>query len=303
MSADVVRETEVPGVPVKRGKVRDVYDLGDRLLIVATDRISAFDCVLPDPIPHKGHVLTALSSFWFDRFADRFPHHLISVIEREVPSGLERVAEQLRGRAMLCRKAEVVPIECVARGFLAGGGWREYKASGAVCDVHLPAGLRPCSPLPEPIFTPATKAEEGHDENISFDRACDLVGRDVMTELRDRTLALYSEAADYARSRGIILADTKFEFGKVEAGLILIDEILTPDSSRFWPAERYEEGCDQESYDKQPVRDYLQGLCDEGRWDKTAPAPGLPQDVIQATSERYIEAYRRITGNRGLSGP
>ena len=298
MNTGVVRETRVPGVPVRRGKVRDVYDLGDRVLIVATDRLSAFDCVLPDPIPHKGRVLTALSEFWFNRFAMRCAHHLISVIDQDIPRGFEVAAEQLRGRAMLCRKAQVVPIECVARGYLAGSGWKEYKAAGTVCGIRLPAGLKQCGMLPEPIFTPSTKAEAGHDENISFERACDLVGAETMIEVRDKTLSLYAEAAEYARSRGIILADTKFEFGKAEEGLILVDEVLTPDSSRFWPADRYEEGRDQESFDKQFVRNYLQGLCDAGKWNKTPPAPSLPEKVIEATSRRYLEAYERITGKR-----
>lgn len=296
MNVDAVRHTQVPGARVRRGKVRDIYDLGDHLLIVATDRISAFDCVLPTPIPHKGRVLTALSKFWFDRFADGCPHHLISVIEDDVPAGFECIGEQLRGRAMRCRKAQVVPIECVARGYLAGSGWKEYQARGAVCGVKLPPELKQCAALPEPIFAPATKADAGHDENISFEQACDLAGKDVMAELRDKTLALYRQAAETTRKRGIILADTKFEFGRTPEGLILIDEVVTPDSSRFWPADRYEDGRDQESFDKQFVRNFLQRMCDEGRWDKTDPAPGLPPDIVEATSARYLHAYERITG-------
>ncbi len=296
MTSDTLHRTDLPGIPVRRGKVRDVYDLGDRLLIVATDRLSAFDCVLPDPIPGKGRVLTALSRFWFEQFATRHPHHLLEVIDRRVPPGLEAAAPQLSGRAMLCRKARVVPIECVARGYLAGSGWKEYQATRTVCGVRLPDGLRQCSRLPTPIFTPATKAETGHDENVSFEEAARLVGEETMQELRDRTLALYSDGAEYARSRGIILADTKFEFGWTDDGLILIDEVLTPDSSRFWPADCYAEGRDQESFDKQFVRNYLQTLCDAGRWDKTDPAPSLPPDVIHATSRRYLEAYERLTG-------
>jgi phosphoribosylaminoimidazole-succinocarboxamide synthase len=296
MESNVVRQTEVAGFRLKRGKVRDVYDLGDQVLLVATDRISAFDCVLPDPIPCKGGVLALMSKFWFERFATLCPHHLISIIEDRVPAGFEGVADQLRGRAMLCRKVKVVPIECVARGYLAGSGWAEYKASGSVCGVPLPRGLRQCSRLPEPIFTPATKAETGHDENVSFERACDLIDREVMEQLRDRTLALYGQAADYARGRGIIVADTKFEFGFSEGRLILADEVLTPDSSRFWPADKYQEGREQESFDKQFVRDYLQGLCDRGEWDKTEPAPHLPPEVIKATTARYVEAYERLTG-------
>lgn len=296
MAAAVIHKTQVPGVPVRRGKVRDVYDLGDRLLIVATDRLSAFDCVLPDPIPHKGRVLTALSQFWFDRFAGLCPHHLIEVVDRDVPPGFERHAEQVRGRAMLCRKATVVPIECVARGYLAGSGWKEYQAEGTVCGIRLPGGLKQCARLPELIFTPSTKADEGHDENISFEQACVLVGRETMAELRSRTLALYSAGAEYARSRGIILADTKFEFGRTAEGLILVDEVLTPDSSRFWPGDAYAEGRDQESFDKQFVRNYLQSLCDAGKWNKTPPAPSLPHEVIEATSRRYLAAYERLTG-------
>jgi phosphoribosylaminoimidazole-succinocarboxamide synthase len=296
MTGSTVRQTNLPGVPVRRGKVRDVYDLGDRVLIVATDRLSAFDCVLPDPIPHKGRVLTALSRFWFERFAGWCPNHVISVVENAVPVGFEPIAEQLRGRAMLCRKAKVIRIECVARGYLAGSGWKEYREQGTVCGIRLPAGLKHGSRLPKPIFTPATKAEAGHDENISFEQACAAVGASLMTAARDRTLELYAQAADYARSRGIILADTKFEFGTIGGEMILVDEALTPDSSRFWPADRYEEGREQESFDKQYVRDYLQRLCDEGRWDKTDPAPSLPAEVIAATSRRYLEAYERITG-------
>lgn len=290
--------TEIPGFPVRRGKVRDVYDLGEQVLIVATDRLSAFDCVLPDPIPRKGHVLTAISRFWFEYFSGRCLHHLVQVIDRDIPPGFEPYADQIRGRAMLCRKAKVVPVECVARGYLAGSGWKEYQSMGTVCGIRLPAGLRQCSPLPEPIFTPSTKAEIGHDENISFQQACNLVGTEVMTTLRDKTLFLYREAAEYARSRGILLADTKFEFGVTEEGLILIDEILTPDSSRFWPAQGYSEGRDQESFDKQFVRNYLQSLCDAGKWNKTPPAPRLPQEIIEATSRRYLEAYERLTGNK-----
>lgn len=300
-----VTRIELADCPARRGKVRDVYDLGGELLIIATDRISAFDCVLPDAIPHKGRILTALSRFWFDRFAGRYPHHLIGVVDDKVPSGFETVAEQIRGRAMRCRKAAVIPIECVARGYLAGSGWTEYQARGTVCGLSLPAGLRRCARLPQAIFTPATKAVNGHDENISFEEACRRVGRTNMTRLRETTLALYAEAADYARSRGILLADTKFEFGfpldpetgrPASSEIMLIDEVLTPDSSRFWPADRYEPGRDQESFDKQFVRNYLQGLCDQAKWDKTDPAPRLPPEVIEATSARYVEAYERITG-------
>lgn len=293
-----IRTINVPGHTPRRGKVRDVFDLGDRLLIVATDRLSAFDCVLPDPIPHKGRVLTGVSKFWFDRFTGRYPHHLIEIVSGRVPAGFEAVGEMLRGRAMICRKAEVVPIECVARGFLAGSGWKEYQNGGTVCGVQLPSGLTQCSRLPEPIFTPATKAEAGHDENISFEAACNLVGTPLMTRLREMTLDIYREASAYLESRGILLADTKFEFGLTGDGVILIDEVLTPDSSRLWPADRYAPGREQESFDKQFVRNYLQELCDAGRWDKTNPAPSLPAEVIAATSSKYIEAYERVTGTR-----
>lgn len=293
-----VKTTQIPGVEVKRGKVRDVYNLGDRLMIVATDRISAFDCVLPDPIPDKGRVLTALSAFWFDRLAAARPHHLLGVVGESAPAGFEPFREVLAGRTMLCRKTKVIPIECVARGYLAGSGWAEYRKTSRVCGIALPAGLKQCQALPEPIFTPATKEESGHDENISFERACELVGRDTMEHLRKRTLELYAEGAEYARRRGIILADTKFEFGIVDGEILLIDEILTPDSSRFWPADSYEIGRDQESFDKQYVRNHLQALCDQGKWDKSPPAPPLPADVIAATRARYIEAYERLTERR-----
>jgi len=288
-----------------RGKVRDIFDLGDRLLIVATDRISAFDCVLPDPIPEKGRVLAGLSKFWFDRLPARFPHHLLELVDNQAPAGFEAVAGDIRGRAMICRKARVIPIECVARGYLAGSGWREYQTRGTVCGLRLPAGLRQSARLPEPLFTPATKADAGHDENISFEQACDLVGHGVMAHLRDTTLALYNQAAGFLAEHGIILADTKFEFGFPidEAGkardeeIMLIDEVLTPDSSRFWPADKYEQGRDQESFDKQFMRNYLQRLCDENKWDKQNPAPPLPTEVIEATTARYLKAYRRITGS------
>ncbi len=296
MSTSTVKQINVPLRTPRRGKVRDVFDLGDQLLMVATDRLSAFDCVLPDPIPHKGRVLTGVSEFWFRKLESRYPHHLLSVVQDRVPPGFESVAEQLRGRAMLCRKARVVPIECVVRGYLAGSGWKEYQANQSVCGIALPSGLRQCERLPAPIFTPATKAETGHDENISFETACSLVGESLMSRLRELSLGIYREAASYLEPRGIILADTKFEFGETSDGVILIDEALTPDSSRFWPADAYEPGRDQVSFDKQLVRNHLQALCDAGQWDKTAPAPALPPEIINATSERYIEAYERITG-------
>lgn len=285
-------ESSLP-FPVRRGKVRDVYDLGDVLLIVATDRISAFDCVMPNGIPDKGRILTALSLFWFEKFARDFENHLLATRVGDYPSAVRTHGEQLEGRSMLVRKAEVVPIECVARGYLAGSGWKEYQASQTVCGIKLPPGLRQCDQLPAPIFTPATKEESGHDQNISLEEAAQRVGDATAVDLRDRTLSLYQRAADYARGRGIIIADTKFEFGRVLDGrLILIDEVLTPDSSRFWPADQYAPGKDQPSFDKQFVRNYLEKL----DWNKTPPAPRLPDDVVQGTRRRYLEAYEKLTG-------
>jgi phosphoribosylaminoimidazole-succinocarboxamide synthase len=282
-------------LPVRRGKVRDVYDLGDELLIVATDRISAFDCVMPNGIPGKGKILTALSLFWFARFAKDFPNHLLATKVEDFPTELTAYRDQLEGRSMLVRKARVIPIECVARGYLAGSGWAEYQKTGTVCGIPLPPGLRQCGKLPTPIFTPATKEDTGHDMNISFAQAAERIGEDLAKTLRDRTLALYTQAADYAATRGILIADTKFEFGILappSSEVILIDEVLTPDSSRFWPADEYSPGRDQESFDKQYVRNYLQTL----RWNKTPPAPALPPEVVCGTRERYLEAYRMLTG-------
>jgi len=289
--ASVVLQTEIPGFPVKRGKVRDIYDLGDQLLIVASDRISAFDVIMPNGIPHKGEVLTRISSFWFDKFS-HVKHHVIELIEDKAPPGFENHINQLRGRAMLVKKTRVLPIECVVRGYLAGSGWKEYQKTQSVCGIGLPPGLLQSDQLPEPIFTPATKAEEGHDENISFERACEIVDKDTMTQARDRSIAIYREGNEYARSRGLILADTKFEWGYDGDKLILIDEVLTPDSSRFWPADDYEPGRDQVAFDKQYVRDYLETL----DWDKTPPGPTLPDEVVANTSKKYIEAYERLTG-------
>ena len=280
---------------IRRGKVRDVYAVdGVRLLIVATDRISAFDCVSPTPIEHKGRVLTALSRFWFGRLKHIVPNHLITTRVDEMPEVVRRYEESLRGRSMLVRRTEVVPVECVVRGYLSGSGWKDYSRAGEVCGHRLPAGLRESDQLPEPIFTPATKAETGHDENISEERMCSIVGSETTRQLRDISLRLYREASDYARSRGIIIADTKFEFGRDKEGrTILIDEALTPDSSRFWPADRYEPGKPQPSFDKQFVRDYLETL----NWDKRPPAPSLPTEVAAATTARYLEAYRLLTGS------
>jgi len=288
----VVRETNLPGLPVRRGKVRDIYDLGDRLLIVATDRISAYDVVMPTPIPDKGRVLTGLSAWWFDFLSDLTAHHLITTDVAEMPAEVQAHADTLAGRTMLCRKAEVFPVECVVRGYLAGSGWREYRDRGTVCGVALPPGLRQSDALPEPIFTPATKAESGHDENISFERVVEMVGKEAAEALRDRSLALYRRAAEYARGRGIIIADTKFEWGRVGDEIVLVDEVLTPDSSRFWPADEYEPGRDQTSFDKQFVRNYLDTL----DWDKTPPGPELPDEIVAKTRAKYIEAYERLTG-------
>ena len=294
-TTQVVIQTSFSGYPVRRGKVRDIYDLGDELLLVATDRISAYDVVLPTPIPGKGAMLTGVSEFWFDFFSGDVPHHLIEVIHETAPPGLEAHLEELRGRTMRCRKTEVVPIECVVRGYLAGSGWKDYQRTGAVCGVELPVGLQQCQRLAEPIFTPATKADEGHDENISFDEACQSVGSTCMTLLRDRSLDLYNRAAEHARARGIIIADTKFEWGQVDGEYLLIDEVLTPDSSRFWPTDKYEVGRDQDSFDKQYVRNYLTTLVEAGTWDKTPPGPELPDDIVANTAAKYREAVTRLT--------
>jgi len=275
------------------GKVRDVYNLDDdHLLFVATDRISAFDYVLATGIPHKGRVLTQISLFWFDFLKDVVPSHFITADVNQYPQIVRKHADELRGRSMLVRRAQMFPVECVARGYLSGSGWKEYKTSGTVCGIKLPAGLRESDQLPEPIFTPATKATSGHDINISFEEMCKLVDPDLALKLRDLTLRIYKKAADHARQRGILIADTKFEFGLTSQGITLADEVLTPDSSRFWPADTYQPGKAQNSYDKQYVRDYLEEI----RWNKQPPAPALPQEVARRTSEKYLEAYRRLTG-------
>jgi phosphoribosylaminoimidazole-succinocarboxamide synthase len=296
-----VTETWLGDLPlVRRGKVRDVYAVGDeRLLVVATDRISAFDCILPTQIERKGEVLTQISRFWFDRLAHVTPHHLVTTDVEEMPAEVRRHADVLRGRSMLALRTEVFPVECVARGYLAGSGWKDYRRTGEICGHKLPAGLRESDKLPAPIFTPATKAEEGHDENISEARMREIVGDEVTEHLRDTTLRLYAEAERYALTRGIIIADTKFEFGRDREGrIVLIDEALTPDSSRFWSVETYEPGRAQASFDKQFVRDYLETL----DWDKRPPAPPLPTEVAAATTARYLEAYRLLTGESLKSG-
>jgi phosphoribosylaminoimidazole-succinocarboxamide synthase len=290
----VLLQTDFPGLHLfASGKVRDVYKLGsEHLLFVATDRISAFDYVLATGIPHKGRVLTQISLFWFDFLKDVVPNHLITAEVNQYPEEVRQYASQLRGRSMLVQRAEMFPVECVVRGYLSGSGWKEYKARGSVCGIKLPAGLRESEQLPEPIFTPATKATTGHDENISFEQMTKLVDPEDARQLRDLSLEIYSKAAAYARQKGIVIADTKFEFGRTAAGVTLADEVLTPDSSRFWPADLYSPGMAQQSFDKQYVRDYLEEI----RWNKLPPAPALPTEVARKTSEKYVEAYRQLTG-------
>ncbi|HXN22887.1 MAG TPA: phosphoribosylaminoimidazolesuccinocarboxamide synthase [Candidatus Dormibacteraeota bacterium] len=288
---NVVWQTNFAGLPVpSRGKVRDLYEIGDRLLLVATDRLSAFDVVLPTPIPDKGHVLTQLSLFWFEKLHDVIPNHVLSA--SDFPAPFNAFSHELRGRAMLVRRTKPLPIECVVRGYLSGSGWKDYRATGKVCGISLPAGLRESDRLPEPIFTPATKATSGHDENISFAQASELVGRELCDRVRTISLDIYNRAAAYAEPRGIILADTKFEFGLIGDELIWIDEALTPDSSRFWPAKGHQPGRAQPSFDKQFVRDYLERI----GWAKQPPGPDLPPDVVAATRVKYREAYRLLVG-------
>lgn len=290
-AAKVIRETNFAGiVPAARGKVRDIYDLGDKLLIVATDRLSAFDVVMPTPIPDKGRVLTQLSLFWFHQLRDVIPNHVVSATE--FPAPFDKYADDLAGRSMVVRKSQPLPIECVARGYLSGSGWKEYLATGKVCGIPLPPGLKESDKLPEPIFTPATKATSGHDENISFDRAAEILGKPLAEKVRSVTLEIYRRAAAYAEPRGILLADTKFEFGILNGEMIWIDEALTPDSSRFWPAAQYKPGGPQPSFDKQFVRDYLERI----RWPKSPPGPDLPSDVVAGTRAKYREAYRILVG-------
>jgi phosphoribosylaminoimidazole-succinocarboxamide synthase len=295
-------ESRLPGVPVRRGKVRDVYDLGDKLLMVATDRISAFDWVMPTGIPDKGRILTQLSAFWFGLLD--VPNHVLStdVESIDLPPGCD--PQELAGRSTIVKKCRVAPIECVVRGYLEGSGWKEYQATGSVCGIRLPAGLVQCSKLPQPIFTPATKEESGHDQNISFERMSQIIGRAVAEELRQRSIEVYSRAAEHAASRGIVIADTKFEWGWPENGakapndLILIDEVLTPDSSRFWPADHYQPGRPQPSFDKQFLREFLETTT----WDKNSPPPALPAEIVARTREKYGEAYQRLTGKTFAAG-
>ena len=293
MSDNTLLQLDLPGVPkVRSGKVREMFDLGDRLLMVASDRISAYDVVMPNGIPRKGEVLTMFSHFWFNRVADLVPNHLLAKAEEPLPEAVQSHADQIGRRAMVVKKAQPLAIECVVRGYLAGSGWKEYQKQGTVCGVSLPDGLENSSQLPDPIFTPATKAEEGHDENINFDEAVNIVGKNIAEQARELSIELYKRGRDHAAEKGIIIADTKFEFGIFEGELILIDEVLTPDSSRFWPADLYAPGKSQPSFDKQFVRDSLEPL----DWDKTPPGPELPAEIVQKTSEKYIEAYTRVTG-------
>lgn len=293
MNHEPLLQIEIPGVrKLKSGKVREVFDLGDSLLFVATDRISAFDCVMPNGIPRKGEVLTQISHFWFDQTERIVPNHRLARANDALPAGLQ--SSQMARRSMVVKKATPLTIECVVRGYLAGSGWKEYQRSQTVCGIKLPAGLVECSELPAPIFTPATKAETGHDENISFETAAKLVGADIAERVRELSLRIYQFARDYARQRGIIIADTKFEFGHFNGELLLIDEVLTPDSSRFWPAAEYAPGQSQPSFDKQFVRDYLETLA----WDKTPPAPALPPEIVSRTQAKYLEAYERLTGTQ-----
>jgi len=294
MSKEPLLELELPGIKkVKSGKVREVFDLGQNLLFVATDRISAFDCVMPNGIPRKGEVLTQISYFWFAQTSGIVPNHLVSKAGDPLPAALREFSGILESRSMIVKKARPLAIECVVRGYLSGSGWKDYQKTGGVCGLKLPPGLRDSSRLPEPLFTPATKAETGHDENISFEEACKITGPEIAGKARDLSLRIYSFAAEYALKRGIIIADTKFEFGMVDETLVLIDEVLTPDSSRFWPVDQYEAGRGQPSFDKQFVRDYLETLS----WNKQPPAPALAPEVITKTTGKYLEAYERLTGH------
>jgi phosphoribosylaminoimidazole-succinocarboxamide synthase len=295
----VLLQTDFPELTLHaRGKVRDLYSLNGQLLFVATDRISAFDYVLATGIPEKGRVLTQLSLFWFDFLRDTVKNHLITADVNAYPELLSKYSSQLRGRSMLVKKAQMIDVECVVRGYLSGSGWKDYQKTGAVCGIKLPAGLRDSDKLPEPIFTPASKAVTGHDENISFEEMCKRTGKELAEKLRDLSIRIYQKAADYAAGRGIIIADTKFEFGHTGEGLVLADEVLTPDSSRFWPADRYQPGRAQESYDKQFVRDYLESI----RWNKQPPAPALPDEVARKTSEKYMQAYKVLAGRELPAG-
>jgi len=292
---NLILQTNIAGLEPKRGKVRDIYDLGDKLLIVATDRLSAFDVVMANAIPSKGQVLTQISLFWFDFLSHMVQHHLISADIDTFPEPFCNHADQLAGRSMVVKKVDVLPVECVVRGYLAGSGWKEYTHSGKVCGHTLPAGLKQCQKLPGPIFTPATKAQLGmHDENINYERCVDIIGAEAAEYVRNKSIEIFVKAGEYARTRGIIIADTKFEWGVVDGGIILIDEVLTPDSSRFWPADKYEPGRDQQSYDKQFVRNYLESI----NFDKSGPGVELPEDIVAKTTAKYVEAYHHLTGKK-----
>jgi phosphoribosylaminoimidazole-succinocarboxamide synthase len=290
MAPSVVMETNIPGMTPKRGKVRDLYDFGDRLLLVSSDRISAYDWVLPNGIPFKGKVLNQMAAFWFEKLG--VENHILTtdVSKMDLPEGTDR--DLFAGRSTMGKKCEVIPIECVVRGYLSGSGWKEYQRSRTVCGIELPEGLQESAQLDEPIFTPATKAEEGHDENISFEKMAEIIGRELAETLREKSIEIFQQGAEFARSKGIIIADTKFEFGRVDDQLILIDEVLTPDSSRFWPVDQYEPGKGQPSYDKQFVRDWLSTT----DWDKNSPPPELPDEIVRKTQEKYLEAFERLTG-------
>ncbi|MEW6327980.1 MAG: phosphoribosylaminoimidazolesuccinocarboxamide synthase [Thermodesulfobacteriota bacterium] len=296
MAASAVFETHIEGLPLfNRGKVRDVYDAGEHLLIVATDRLSAFDVVMPNPIPDKGRILTQISLYWFQELADIVPNHLIASEVKDFPTVCHKYAEILAGRTMLVKKAKPLPVECIVRGYLSGSGWKEYRETGSVCGITLPKGLTESAKLPEPIFTPSTKAEAGmHDQNISLSEAENLIGKEMAAQIVQLSLRLYKEASSLAEKKGIIIADTKFEFGLAGGNLMLIDEVLTPDSSRFWPKDQYQPGQSQPSFDKQFVRDYLLSL----RWDQKPPAPELPLEIIEKTRAKYIEAFERLTGKK-----
>lgn len=290
MSFEAICSTSIPGMTPKKGKVRDVYDFGDALLLVSTDRLSAFDWILPTGIPDKGKILNQVAAFWFDRLG--VPNHLITTDVSRVPFPAGTDIDQFAGRSAYCKKTKVIPIECVVRGYLSGGGWKEYQRSGSVCGVQLPTGLRESEKLPTPIFTPSTKAETGHDENISFEETVKIIGASTAETIRAQTLDIFSRGCEYAASRGIIIADTKFEFGVLDGKIILIDEVMTPDSSRFWPSNRYEPGRGQESFDKQFVRDWL--LASD--WDRNSPPPALPDDIVERTRAKYVEAFEKLTG-------
>ncbi len=294
-SSKVILNTEIPGFVPKRGKVRDIFDLGDKLLFVASDRISAFDVVMANGVPDKGAVLARISLFWFDFLKDTIKNHLITADVSKFPAPFNSYADQLAGRSMLVKKTKVLPVECIVRGYITGSGWKEYQKKGTVCDIVLPQGLKQCDKLPQALFTPSTKAEQGlHDENISPEKAVEIIGKEAADFVAAKSIEIYNKAADYAAKRGIILADTKFEWGYDGNDIILIDEVLTPDSSRFWPADKYESGRDQESYDKQFVRNYLESI----QFNKMPPGPVLPEDVIEKTRLKYIEAYEAISGQK-----